>query len=138
MQFSKSTSYALHALVRLAQSAQGQNVGIKELAAALGVPESYLSKVMSKLRQDGLVRAVPGASGGYELARPPADISFLDVVHVVEGRQRLYECFHAFPQHPQPNPDCLIHRVMEGAEAQLLQHLQQHTIQWVLERRNHA
>ncbi len=91
---------------------------------------------MSKLRQDGIVRAVPGASGGYELARPPSDISFLDVIHVIEGRQRLYECFHASPQRPQPNQVCLIHQVMEGAEEQLLQYLQRHTIQWVLDRRN--
>ncbi|WP_309118500.1 Rrf2 family transcriptional regulator [Paenibacillus sp.] len=134
MQFSKSTSYALHALVRLARSEPGVNVGIKELSASLGIPESYLSKVMSKLRQDGLVRAVTGASGGYELARSPEKISFLDVIQVIEGRQHLYECFHTDAQRPS-KPQCLIHQVMDGAEERLLQYLREHTIQWVLDRR---
>ena len=59
IQFSKSVDYALHALIHLAHSERDQNIGIKELSATLGVSESYLSKIMSKLRQDGIVRAVP-------------------------------------------------------------------------------
>lgn len=70
MQFSKSTDYALHALVHLGQSCSQSNIGIKELSSTIGVSESYLSKIMSKLRQNGIVRAVPRVNGGYELARP--------------------------------------------------------------------
>lgn len=62
MQFSKSTGHALHAIIHLAR-AEGHHVGIKEVATLLGVSESYLSKIMSKLRQDGIVRAMTGASG---------------------------------------------------------------------------
>ena len=58
----------------------------------LGVSESYLSKIMSKLRHDGIVRAVPGVNGGYELARAAAHITFLDVILVIEGRRQLFEC----------------------------------------------
>ncbi|GAE05531.1 Rrf2 family transcriptional regulator [Paenibacillus sp. JCM 10914] len=93
MQFSKSTGYALHALIHLARSERGQNVGIKELSALLGVSESYLSKIMSKLRQDGIVKAVTGVNGGYELARSADQITFLEVIQIIEGRQRLYDCF---------------------------------------------
>lgn len=149
MQFSKSTSYALHALIHLAHADRGHNVGIKELSASQGVPESYLSKIMSKLRQDGIVRAVTGASGGYELARPADQITFFDVIQVVEGRQHLYECsnmnehrhqlfFEAetleanIPDHPG-GKECLVKKVMYGAEQQMNQYLQQHTIQWVLD-----
>ncbi|WP_020429662.1 RrF2 family transcriptional regulator, partial [Paenibacillus riograndensis] len=80
MQFSKSTDYALHALVHLGHSERCHNVGIKELSSALSVSESYLSKTLSKLRQDGILRAVPGVNGGYELARPADQITFLDVI----------------------------------------------------------
>ncbi|WNC16328.1 Rrf2 family transcriptional regulator [Brevibacillus brevis] len=143
MQFSKSTGYALHALIHLAQSGSGQYVGIKELASVLGVSESYLSKIMSKLRQDGIVRAVTGVNGGYELARPANQISFLDVIQVVEGRQPLYECFHeSASRQPAPdspgtydlyNEECLVRKVMIGAEAHITHYLQQHTIQSVLD-----
>ncbi|WP_372661005.1 Rrf2 family transcriptional regulator [Cohnella sp.] len=148
MQFSKSTGYALHALIHLAHKERGHNVGIKELSALLGVSESYLSKIMSKLRQDGIVRAVTGASGGYELARSADQITFLEVIHVVEGRQNLYECFNMNTQRHQlfyeagaaepeasdrSGKECLVKKVMNGAEQQMYQYLQQHTIQGVLD-----
>lgn len=152
MQFSKSTDYALHALIHLGQTESRSNIGIKELSATLGVSESYLSKIMSKLRQDGIVRAVPGVNGGYELARPPAQITFLEVIHVIEGRQQLFECSNmSSKQHRllaedtaqqryqeqdrnQNQPcECLVKRVMDGAERQLHHYLREHTIQSVLE-----
>ncbi|MBO2945363.1 Rrf2 family transcriptional regulator [Paenibacillus sp. F411] len=151
MQFSKSTDYALHALIHLGLSGKSQNVGIKALSSTLGVSESYLSKIMSKLRQDGIIRAVPGVNGGYELARPAEQISFLDVILVIEGRQQLFECSNSRSQQHQllvgQEPGaatedvqcrhkpkvCLVEKVMLGAEQQLYQYLQEHTIQSVLD-----
>ncbi|WP_123043336.1 RrF2 family transcriptional regulator [Cohnella candidum] len=147
MQFSKSTDYALHALIHLGHSERSSNVGIKELSGALNVSESYLSKIMSKLRQDGIVRAVPGVNGGYELARPADQITFLDVIQVIEGRQQLFECSNSNSrqhrllaeeggaQGDQQRPiknECLVEKVMNGAEQHLYQYLQEHTIQSVL------
>lgn len=148
MQFSKSTDYALHALVHLGLTARCHNVGIKELSGSLGVSESYLSKIMSKLRQDGIVRAVPGVNGGYELARPAEQVSFLDVIQVIEGRQQLFECSNSSSQQHQllaaqetapqdqkrtATKECLIEKVMRGAEQQLHQYLREHTLQSVLD-----
>ena len=150
LQFSKSTDYALHALLHLGNSERCNNVGIKELASTLGVSESYLSKIMSKLRQDGIVRAVPGVNGGYELARPAEQITFLDVIQVIEGRQRLFECSNTNSQQHRllaeeetagrdqdqersGKCECLVQKVMEGAELHLHQYLREHTIQSVLD-----
>lgn len=154
MQFSKSTGYALHAIIHLARAERGHHVGIKELAALLGVSESYLSKIMSKLRQDGIVRAMTGASGGYELAKSAKLITFYDVIQVVEGRQTMYECFNMDSlqhqlffeseaqgsepsvhqeHHEDHDSECLVKKVMDGAEQQMVHYLQQHTIQGVLD-----
>ncbi|MFD0697724.1 RrF2 family transcriptional regulator [Paenibacillus sp. GCM10027628] len=148
MQFSKSTDYALHALIHLGHSERSNNVGIKELSVTLGVSESYLSKIMSKLRQDGIVRAVPGVNGGYELARPADQITFFDVIQVIEGRQQLFECSNLNSrqhrlltdegaaqrdQERSGNCECLVAKVMDGAERQLHQYLREHTIQSVLD-----
>jgi Rrf2 family protein len=148
MQFSKSTDYALHALIHLGHSERSNNIGIKELAAILGVSESYLSKIMSKLRQDGIVRAVPGVNGGYELARPADQITFHNVIQVIEGRQQLFECANSNSRQHQLLTDegaaqcdqersgksgCLVEKVMDGAERHLHKYLQEHTIQTVLD-----
>lgn len=138
----------MHALIQLARSDRSRNVGIKELSAALGVSDSYLSKIMSKLRQDGIVRAVPGVNGGYELARPAGQITFLEVTQVIEGRQRLFECSNldsrlhrSFTERReadrdrdhQGNCECLVMKIMDGAERQLHAYLREHTIQTVLD-----
>ncbi|TDF99494.1 RrF2 family transcriptional regulator [Paenibacillus piri] len=148
MQFSKSTDYALHALIHLGHSERRNNIGIKELSTTLGVSESYLSKIMSKLRQDGIVRAVPGVNGGYELARSTDQITFLDVIQVIEGRQQLFECSNTSSQQHRllaeegaaqrdhecsGKSECLVEKVMNGAEQHLHQYLREHTIQSVLD-----
>lgn len=148
IQFSKSTDYALHALIHLGRSERSRNVGIKELSVELGVSESYLSKIMSKLRQDGIVRAVPGVNGGYELARPAGEITFLEVTQVIEGRQRLFECSNLNSRQHRSlaerraekrgrdshgNCECLVMKIMDGAEQQLHAYLREHTIQTVLD-----
>jgi Rrf2 family protein len=148
VQYSKSTDYALHALLHLGHPERHANVGIKELSATLGVSESYLSKIMSKLRQDGIVRAVPGVNGGYELARPAGQITFLDVIQVMEGREQLFECSNSKSQQhrlladdgtAEPvrerrgNGECLVEKVMLGAQQHLHQYLQEHTIQSLLD-----
>lgn len=140
MQFSKSTDYALHALLYLARMERRQNVGIKELSSVLGVSDSYLSKIMSKLRQDGVVRAAPGVNGGYELSKAPEQISFLDIIQIIEGRQHLFECSNTSSQQhlslseadtdqPVKRNGCVIEEVMIGAEQHLYQYLQAYTLQ---------
>jgi len=138
----------LHALIHLAHSERSRNTGIKELSAALGVSDSYLSKIMSKLRQDGIVRAVPGVNGGYELARPAGQITFLEVTQVIEGRQQLFVCSNLDSRQHRSLAEqraaerdrvregaceCLVKKVMDGAEQHLHQYLREHTIQTVLD-----
>lgn len=146
MEFSHSTGYALHALTLLAKAPKGENIGIRDLASSLGVSESYLSKIMTQLRKGGLVRSATGVSGGYELARPARDVTFLDVIEVTEGRHHLYECvnfdesqhviFHGHTTAETPSPwgnGCLIQHVLRGAEERLYAWLSRHTIQSVLD-----
>jgi Rrf2 family protein len=52
----------------------------------------YIHVLVSGLRAAGLVRAVRGPGGGYELARPPSAITALDVVGALEGRMVPVEC----------------------------------------------
>ena len=137
MQFSKSTDYALHALAYLAHLNQSEPTGIRELADMLNVSESYLSKIMTKLRKDGLVNAVPGVKGGYELSHPASHISFLDVILVMEGRQQLFECSNSKSKQHQlleerGASECRIKHVMDAAEHHLFDYLASQTIQSVI------
>jgi len=149
MQFAKSTDYALHALVHLANSAHESKIGINELANMLDVSESYLSKIMTQLRKDGLVRAVPGVKGGYKLSRSASEITFLDVIQSTEGRQEMFNCSNSdSSQHTLLTDEnnsqlvdkgeekriCRIKEVMDNAESVLHDYLSNHSIQSILDK----
>ena len=86
MKVSSKGDYGLRALVDLAQHYEaGGPVQVREIAQRQHVPEEYLGQLMVGLRRAGLVRSVRGASGGYLLARPPAEITVADVIETLEG-----------------------------------------------------
>src|SRR5205823_5483267 len=66
--------YGLRCLLRLAQAADGHSLTLPEVAASEGLSVAYVAKLLSVLRQAGLIESVRGRSGGYRLAKAPADI----------------------------------------------------------------
>jgi Rrf2 family protein len=78
--------YAVRAAAELA-AAQSDDLPVKgeRLAAAQGIPRTFLENILGDLRKAGIVRTKRGAEGGYLLARPAKDISLADVLRAVEG-----------------------------------------------------
>lgn len=140
MQFSVGVEYSLHCLLYLVDVNE-RSVGIKDLAAYQGVSESYLSKFFAKLKKNGIVESVPGAKGGYRLAKSPESITFWDVVEAVEGSEPFFKCTEIrqneiildrsnLPASHTKSP-CLIHKVMDEAEVQMKHYLQSKTLKWL-------
>jgi len=117
MKYSKATSYALHTMLYLIAFTEDKPVGVQLLAEKQGVSPTYLSKILTKLVKAGLIESATGAGGGYRLKRSAEDISFLDVIHAIEGLTSLFECFD------HHDSQCLIHQVMLTAEKEMEQHL---------------
>lgn len=141
MQFSIGVEYALHCLLYMVDFPAGKSVGIKDLAAYQGVSETYLSKVYTKLTKAGIVKSIPGANGGYELARLPEEISFWDIVEAVEGASPFFRCVEVrqrellldknnLPASYTKCP-CLIKVVMLEAEERMRKYLDDKTLAWL-------
>jgi Rrf2 family protein len=139
MQFSVGVEYAFHSLFHMVDLPGHTTIGIRELARLNAIPETYLSKVFSKLRQAGIVRSVPGVKGGYELARDAAEISFWDVVEAVEGPSYLFRCAeirkkNVFVDDPRVFTaacPCLIKVVLQDAEEALRNALRAKSLAWL-------
>jgi Rrf2 family protein len=84
MQISARGDYAVRAAVGLA-AAYPATVASHTLAEEQQLPRKFLEAIMADLRRAGLVRSLRGAEGGYQLARPPAEISVGAVLRGVEG-----------------------------------------------------
>ena len=80
MRYSKSTRYALWAVLELATAAGP--VSAAAVAARYRIPAGALARVMQDLVRVGVARGVRGVGGGYVLARPAAEITVLDVISV--------------------------------------------------------
>lgn len=77
--------YAVVALAELAGSG-GRPVPVKELAERREIPDQFLEQLFSTLRRSGLLTSHRGSKGGYTLARPPEEITVLEVVQALDGK----------------------------------------------------
>lgn len=92
MKIGKGVEWAAHGCAILALLPPDQALSRDALADFLGVPAPYLAKQMQALSRAGLVVAQRGASGGYRLAKPPAEISLWDITAAVEGNAPVFRC----------------------------------------------
>ena len=135
---STAVEYATHCLLYLVSVDDiPPRFSIKDLAQMQGVPPQYLAKIFTKLRQANLVQATEGLKGGFQLARPAAEISMLDIVHAVDGDKSLFDCQNIrtrcalFNQQPPSWATaglCSIHAVMVEAEQKMKESLSHHTL----------
>src|SRR5262245_12300788 len=89
MKLTRASSYALHAVVFMAQQKNNTNpVASHNIAKDRGIPERFLLKVLKPLVSARVLKSVKGPNGGYALARPASDISMLEIVEAVDGTIR--------------------------------------------------
>ena len=91
LSLAKTTGYAIAAMSHL-DPPGGRPVGLRDIARRARVPYAYLAKRMPGLVAAGLVRSVRGKRGGVLLARPPEEITLLQVSEAVEACQWLGRC----------------------------------------------
>ena len=91
MKFTKAANMGLHVMVYFAQKDQiDSNLSIHDLADKFEVSPSYLSKILTQ-----------GVKGGYRLKKNSVEISFLDVIHAIDGFPDEVSCL-ANNQHSCP------------------------------------
>ena len=93
MKISRASAYALHALMYMVRHATNLPVIDETIAKAEGIPPQYLAKILQRLVKTGFVRRVKGKSGGYTFARPPEEISLLELLETIEGGPLFDDCF---------------------------------------------
>jgi Rrf2 family protein len=87
MKVSAKTEYACLAILELAaQSSSGEPVRIRSIADEHGIPARFLVQILLQLKGAGFVTSTRGASGGYQLAKPPEEITLGEVMNVIEGQ----------------------------------------------------
>jgi Rrf2 family protein len=82
---SQKAKYALRALLVLAEAGDDRPVLIADIAERHNLPKKFLEQILLDLKHHGLVQSRRGRSGGYSLLKPASEISFGQVVRIIDG-----------------------------------------------------
>jgi Rrf2 family nitric oxide-sensitive transcriptional repressor len=125
MHLTRFTDYGLRTLIFLALKPDSLG-SIAEIAAAYGVSESHMTKVVHTLGRAGLIATLRGRRGGIRLARPAAAIGLGDVVRATEPEMALVECQGG--GHCAIDGACRLHGIMDEAATALFAVLDRYTV----------
>lgn len=75
--------YSVKALLDLTMQPKYGPSSVKSIARRQDLPAPYLEKLLIEMRKAGLVHAIRGSEGGYQLARPPIQISLGEILEAV-------------------------------------------------------
>jgi Rrf2 family protein len=89
---SQKIRYAIRAMQHLADHYGEGPVQLAEIATKQNIPANFLTVILSELSRTGLVSSLRGKDGGYWLAIAPVDISYGDLVRLMQGSLALVPC----------------------------------------------
>jgi Rrf2 family protein len=89
---SQKARYALRALVELARTGPEGQLTSGEIAERADAPRKFLEAILLEMARRSIVISRRGKFGGYALARPAEQISFAEVIRVIDGPLALAPC----------------------------------------------
>ena len=89
---SKKSKYGLKALLVLGQEAGHGPVLVSDISQREAIPQKFLEAILLELKRHGIVESKKGRGGGYFLRRRPADITFGEVIRVLDGPLAAVSC----------------------------------------------
>lgn len=92
MRLSTRARYGTRLMLELALNFNQGTVFLKDIAQKEEISEKYLSHLVISLKASGLISSSRGAHGGYRLAKPPSQITLMEIVQILEGNLSLVEC----------------------------------------------
>lgn len=128
MQLNITTDYAIRIVIYLA--IKEKLTTSREISEAMFIPESYINKIMRKLKAAGIVNTYNGAKGGYDLKKKPDEISLLDIVKIMENTIKFNRCLEGDGYcSRQATKTCLVHKYYKVIQSEIETRLGQVTIQ---------
>jgi Rrf2 family transcriptional regulator, iron-sulfur cluster assembly transcription factor len=127
MLFSKPWTYAIRALLYLAEHRKEGPILSSQIADAENIPASYLVKILGTLNGTRIISSTRGPGGGYSLLKNPESIRLLDIVTPFESVDLFDNCILGLG-HCSDNDQCPVHKRWKDTKLQLIQFLEETTL----------
>jgi Rrf2 family iron-sulfur cluster assembly transcriptional regulator len=90
---SNSCRYGIRAVIYLAsQPLSGGKTGIRKISGDLSLPMPFLAKILQQLAKQKILSSTKGPHGGFSLLKDPREISLLDIVNSIDGKDVFTNC----------------------------------------------
>ena len=133
MELNTRGRYAVMAMADLAKHGADGSVPLSAIADRQHISLAYLEQLFLRLRRAELVISERGRTGGYRLARPPAEISVAEVMAAVEEGTRMTRCAGESGAPCIPGHRCLTHGLWDALGEHIGEFLSQVTLRDVLQ-----
>ena len=127
MLLSKTSEYALQALIYLAAQPSGEPVLSRDISDYLRVPAQYLAKILQVLAKRGVLDSYKGRGGGFVLRPGAEQMNILEVVEIVEGAPFGQGCVLGLKACADETA-CPVHYAWKPLKAQVVELLGKQTI----------
>ncbi|MFA6760147.1 MAG: Rrf2 family transcriptional regulator [Sulfuricurvum sp.] len=105
MLITKASEYAILSLIVLARSKTP--IDSERLSQELSIPKSFLAKILQALAKNDILTSYKGANGGFALHHSPSEISMLQIMSAVEGKNpTVFECSPSIDSCPLDKAMC--------------------------------
>lgn len=92
MILSRTSQYAVQALIYMATQPEATPVLNKDIAAKLGVPAPYLAKILQSMAKGNLLYSFRGRLGGFCLRESGSKITLMQILLLTEGPAFTQSC----------------------------------------------
>lgn len=127
MKLTTFSDYTLRVLMYLAIERE-RLATIPEIAAAYGISENHLMKVVHQLARAKVIESVRGKGGGIRLMRDPAEIRLGQIVRASEGNSAIVECLSSDPCACKIVPACRLAAILVRAFESLYSTLDEYSL----------
>ncbi len=122
IRINRETDYSFRVILALTEAGNNVRLSTSKIQKEMHIPPSFLHRIIASLGHNNIIKTFPGREGGVQLARPPEDISLLDVYEAVEGPINLSVCFSGETDCPLDTP-CPVQKCLRHVQKAIIHEL---------------
>jgi Rrf2 family transcriptional regulator, iron-sulfur cluster assembly transcription factor len=127
MIYSRSSEYAIRALVHLAHAPEGKFTMARQIAEEEGIPAFFLAKILQQLARKKMLLSSKGPTGGFSIRGSSGDLRLIDVVESLDGSSHHQHCPAGLAECSDTQV-CPMHDSWIGLRSRIMDYLERNTI----------
>ncbi len=119
--FSKSTQYALRAVIYISKYSSKENkVRLEDISKAIKSPPSFTAKIMQRLtRNSDFVSSISGPNGGFYMSKQSKELPLIEVLKILDEENILSQCILGLAECSEINP-CPLHATYRNIKPDII------------------